>query len=646
MNTEKSQAIEGMESRLVSLTEESPEYLNLCIQLGDAHTDSFILSDAVVYYRRALDIAVKQNNRVEEARLLSRLAAAHGRSGKYHEALEHDLKALSLLEQNGDENKNSALYATILGNTGLAYHGISILDSAHEYFLRALKLFEKLNDGEGATRQYINIGLLYADMGDTDAALEALKKALSKAQNSPNKRHIASIFSSIANVYYLIDDFGNALEFNHNALAYAVESNAKDYQASIIGNIGVIYMKQGIFGKAYEYFSQALAINEELGKIHGIVDQYANLASVSIGEKNYDKALGFITQAVQFADESNLPEQICLAHGGLGVLYSEQDFEKRDTRKAIHHLQLAVSLIENHGLTLQNGEYYKKLSEVYAELNDGMNAYNAHKQYSELRERLYNEEVTNRAKQFGFERKLTAEKARTQEHENILNKTFPTQIARRLLANETFIADYYESVSVIFMDVVNFTPLASKIPPKMVVNLLNIIFTKADEVMNEFGLEKIKTIGDAYMAICGAPVLRHDHALRTASAALKLRSEMKTISAYFHQEFGSQDWFPDIIKLEVRIGVHCGEAVGGVIGSEKLAYDLWGDAVNTAARMESHGEAGKIHVSEEFAKTLMGESSLKDTLTHLESAGMRTLERGELDIKGKGKMKTYFLEEI
>ncbi|MBI3257931.1 MAG: tetratricopeptide repeat protein [Ignavibacteriae bacterium] len=631
MNSEKHIEIDNLKSQLAAVTEESPDFCRICREIGKILSGMHILDEAEMYYRRALKVAVRKNDRVEEAKLLSNLAIVSKQLGKYHESLEQNLKSLAILESNQDYTGDTLFYASVIGNTGLSYHGLSILDSAYQYFLRALKLHEQLEDIDGIAKLNTNIGLLLADMGDNEAALESLKKALSYAKELSNKRQIVSILSSIANVYYLIEDLENAIEFNNNALAIAIELNAKDYQAAIMGNIGVLYMKQDKYESANEYYNKSLSINLEIGKMHGVIIQYTNLCSAAIGEKKYERALECITQAVILADESNLPEQISLAHGGLGVLYAEQEFSQRDVQQSIYHLELAISTIENHGLTLQNGEYYKKLAEIYAELGDGMKAFNLYKQYGDLRERLFNEQVTYKAKQFGFERKLTAEKARTQEHENILHKTFPTEIAQRLLANETFIADYYESVSVLFMDVVNFTQLASKVTPKMIVNLLNIIFTKADEVMNEFGLEKIKTIGDAYMAICGAPVPQHDHVERTANAALKLRDEMAVLSLDFTKKFKSQELLNEINKLKVRIGVHCGEAVGGVIGREKLAYDLWGDAVNTAARMESHGVAGKIHTSEDFVKSL-------------QDSKFTFIERGETDIKGKGKMKTYFLE--
>jgi len=154
-------------------------------------------------------------------------------------------------------------------------------------------------------------------------------------------------------------------------------------------------------------------------------------------------------------------------------------------------------------------------------------------------------------------------------------------------------------------------------------------------VMREFGLEKIKTIGDAYMAVAGAPVVQHDHAQRAAQAALQLLDVMEDLVITFPENYGDRSWIQSIPEIQVRIGMHCGAAAAGVVGENKFLYDLWGDAVNTAARMESHGEAGKIHVSEEFMHAVGAENFLP----------LRFIPRGEMNIKGKGIMKTYFLEK-
>lgn len=182
---------------------------------------------------------------------------------------------------------------------------------------------------------------------------------------------------------------------------------------------------------------------------------------------------------------------------------------------------------------------------------------------------------------------------------------------------ENRIADYYENVSVFFSDIVGFTRLSQKVSPDELVEMLNQIFTEFDRLARKYGLEKIKTIGDAYMAAAGVPNPADDHAARVADFALAAIESMKRTAGAKGDE------------LQIRIGLHCGSVVAGVIGEDKFTYDLWGDAVNTAARMESHGTAGQIQVTEAF-KNAAGDA-------------FAYIDRGEIEVKGKGATRTYYL---
>jgi class 3 adenylate cyclase len=183
------------------------------------------------------------------------------------------------------------------------------------------------------------------------------------------------------------------------------------------------------------------------------------------------------------------------------------------------------------------------------------------------------------------------------------------------------------------MDLVGFTSLSSIAPPKQLVYLLDTIFTKADEVVESFGLEKIKTIGDGYLAVANVTTPLEHHQKATALASLKLLETMRDFTVNIPTELGETDWINNMNDIEIRIGIHTGEVVAGIIGKNKYTYDLWGDAVNVASRMESNSEPGRIHVSDEFAESI--ENNPEFSL----------ISRGEISIKGKGTMKTFWLEK-
>ena len=211
---------------------------------------------------------------------------------------------------------------------------------------------------------------------------------------------------------------------------------------------------------------------------------------------------------------------------------------------------------------------------------------------------------------------LVSERARS---ERLLLNVLPEPIAERLKAGSRSIAEHYDDVSVCFADLVGFTEHSSVMAPDELVALLDQIFSAFDQVAGAEGVEKIKTIGDAYMVAGGLPDLRPDHLEAVARTAFAMRDEVAAIA----QRTG-QEW------LALRIGIDTGPAVAGVIGRRKFIYDLWGDTVNTASRMESHGLPGEIQVTERVAAALGSAYAVR--------------LRGVIDVKGKGPMATYLLE--
>ena len=201
--------------------------------------------------------------------------------------------------------------------------------------------------------------------------------------------------------------------------------------------------------------------------------------------------------------------------------------------------------------------------------------------------------------------------------EGLLLNILPAPVAARLKDDGSTIADGFAEVSVLFADIVGFTVLSAQVSPGELVQMLDQVFARFDALADKHGIEKIKTIGDAYMAASGLPEPRADHAEALASMALDMRAALRDVNT----ELGT--------SLDIRIGLHTGPVVAGVIGTRKFIYDLWGDTVNTASRMESHGEPSAIHVSEPMAALLRGRFSLE--------------ERGENEVKGKGRMRTFFL---
>ena len=220
---------------------------------------------------------------------------------------------------------------------------------------------------------------------------------------------------------------------------------------------------------------------------------------------------------------------------------------------------------------------------------------------------------------FGKQRNaaLTALRAEQERSEELLVRVLPRPIAERLKRSNQRIADQFVAASILFADVVDFTPFAQHLPPAEVVGFLDHLFSQFDALVERHGLEKVKTIGDCYMAVAGAPHPRPDHARKAALLALEMRDVVATSSA------------PGRPRVELWIGINSGPVVGGVIGRKRFLYDLWGDAVNTASRMESHGTPGEIQITRATYELLKDEFVCS--------------RRGMIPVKGKGRMETWYL---
>lgn len=213
------------------------------------------------------------------------------------------------------------------------------------------------------------------------------------------------------------------------------------------------------------------------------------------------------------------------------------------------------------------------------------------------------------------QRELEAERFRS---EDLLLNILPKTIVERLKKSPSVIADKFENATILFCDIRGFTAIASQISPDRLISTLNVVFSEFDHLVSFFGLEKIKTIGDAYMVAGGLPEPRDDHAEAIADLALEMSLALDRLNQVFDH------------PLEVRIGINSGVVVAGVIGKRKLAYDLWGESVNTASRMESQGIVGEIQVGEATYELLKDKYDFED--------------RGEIQVKGREPMRAYLLK--
>jgi len=510
------------------------------------------------------------------------LGIAYNNLSDYSNALINYEKTLLINEDLGIK----ANVAINLGNIGIVYQYLGEYPKALNYLERALKLNEEIKNRKGIADNLSIIGIIYQHLSNLSKALEYIQKSLYIFEELGDKSGIARNSINIGNINTELLNYKLALEYNEIALSIYQEIDEKMGSASALGNIGNVYYNLLEYPKAIEFFSQSLKMNEEIKNKFGVNVCLGSIGCTYLRIEDYPKAIDYLSKA-----------------------YS-----------------IAIEIGEKHTLK----EWLNALSEVYEKLGDINSAFSYFKQYIEVKEEIQSEDAQNKAQLFDQRRKIEEDEkarqlklARFQEQERIFHNILPISIANRLIEGELSIAESFENVSIFFSDIVGFTTLSTNIEPSELVKGLNTIFTAFDRIGTIYCLEKIKTIGDAYMAVCGVPESYEDHALRTANFALEAIAILPTLQ--LHQDFQN---------LQFRIGLHSGGVVAGIIGEKKFAYDVWGDAVNVASRMESNSEAGRIHISEQFAKAI--ESYPEFTL----------IPRGAINIKGKGTMNTFWLEKV
>ncbi len=634
---------------------------------------------ALECYGKALSIAEEVGDQRTKAICLSNIGFVHSTLSNYNEALEYYTKALSLAEELG--NKYGVV--ACLSNIGIVYDHLSDFSKALEYYSMALVVAEETGNKLGVATLLSNIGVVHLNLSDFPKAIEYYVKALSLAEELGDKLGESIQLGNIGNVHFRLSNYATALEFYEKALRLDKELANTAGISRHLGNIGIVYSNLGEYHKALEYYRTALSLTEELGDRTGVTRQLSNIGSVHAKLGDYAQALEYYTGALSLCEELRDRAGVAGLLGGIGDVH----MKLLDYTKAQEYIERALRLQEELGMKSEVGEIKALLGELYAsdanpncnvtqaeayllEAIDasqdlGTKAYNAHntladlyeKQkrwedayrhqglYFRLKEEVLSEEARKKAGLMEQQKRLAerdkeiaitkaAADAQIRATTKLLHKVLPQSVATRMMDGEEEIADYYTSVSILFADIAGFTPISADMPAIIVVRLLNYVFAEFDRIIKKHGCEKIKTIGDGYMAISGAPIECADHAERLTAAAIEMQETISLPESI-------REYLPRDVKLGVRIGLHTGSVVAGVIGEERFVYDIYSDAVNTAARMESHGEENRIHVSNDFFRHLQNRFAVTKNATH----GLVFEKRGEMEIKGKGVLRTYFLEK-
>lgn len=610
--------------------------------------------------------------------------------GDIYYGLKKDTAALNLYQQikNRFIRENDSLGIRTALNLSMRYSNDYMLDydRVRKYCFEELKYFRRGDTSAAYASVITYIANAYRLQKNYVKALEYYRTAMAVKQDA-NIEIKNSANSGMRLIYFELGDYEKALALDLEQLKDAVRMNYTGYKKiDLYIKIADDYNLLKQYDKSLFYLNTRLKFSDKVYGMGGTSITLISLANLYYLTHRYDEALLRLSESTRdpFFKTDRWAQYLNLLYMGKiirdapdGVLQKHGVPAAKKYQKSASMLQKALVYFKSNQSTFYQQDCYKELSTTYDSLKDYQNFYNTYKRYIALRDSSINRENQNafisKLADIRFEKiedslkyqqritdgklqeqtllavqqrryyisgivsllavsffigrnyynqrrsnkLITTEKQRS---DNLLLNILPADVAEELKEKGSAGARLYEEVTVLFTDFVNFTTVSEMLTPQELVDELHTCFKAFDEIISKYGIEKIKTIGDAYLAVAGLPNADVQHASNTVKAALEIRQ-------FIHdrkERMGSR-------SFDIRIGIHSGSVVAGIVGVKKFAYDIWGDTVNTAARMEQHSMPGQINLSEKTYELV------KDQFVFA--------YRGEIEAKNKGALKMYFVEK-
>jgi len=542
---------------------------------------------------------------------------------------------------------------------GVSWVNRSDFQKTLDYYNRALNIAEKMREPHALGVVYNNLGSLYHSMADYPEALDHYIKSLEYSETS----QMSATLDNIGRIYMKRGNYPKALEYYNRSLRINQLKGDQGEEANVLSNIGVIYREQLDYPKALDYFTQGLKIYEQINHQFGIANSYSDIGILYYMQGESPTALDYYKKGLQIYEQLDNKVGIAFSLNYIGEIYQNQgEYDKAlDYCQRGYEISLTIqSLLRKRSACSCLYETYKAMGNDNKALHyfELLNAVEDSLEIKEPIEKLQNMEfqaetrLIQKAHEEAIRQKektrnislmagafflllagsffirwryVRKSKAAIQiekdRSEHLLLNILPKEVAQELKESGKAAPKKYENVTILFTDFKDFTKLTASIPATKLIVELHEIFGRFDDIMDEFGIEKIETIGDAYLAVGGLPQENSDHALRCVKAAFRMI------------EFLNQRNANSEITWNARIGIHSGPVIAAVVGKKKFAYDIFGDSVNTASRIESNGQVSKVNISQATYELLKNEPEL--VFKH----------RGKIEAKGKGEIDMYFVSK-
>ncbi|WP_244273275.1 adenylate/guanylate cyclase domain-containing protein [Flavobacterium sinopsychrotolerans] len=488
----------------------------------------------------------------------------------------------------------------------------------------------KFITGEGVA--YMAIADVYSTMRNSDNAEIYYAKSINLLRKTNDSISLASALLNAGDEYSKNKKYNLALKYFEES---SIIFDKVDYligTAYNLGNIGMVYAKQGNNDLAKVYISKAIQILEKLKDYYAISEYLIYMSDIYLTQNDWITSLSYAKRSLDLAQKYGLKEQISNSNLKISQLYQKAGNHRESFTYYKNYITYRDSVtnlksVQQMADIRTNYEVSQKQVEVDLLEKDS--------EIQKLKEKKQQNIIYATAislfliviitigfyRRYKFVKKTNSiieeEKNRSN---NLLLNILPEETALELKKNGKVQAKKFESVTVLFTDFEGFTHYAEKLPPEKLVESIDYYFSKFDTIMEKYNLEKIKTVGDAYMCAGGLPFPTGDHAYKMTLAALEIARFVNISEELITQ---NQSHF------KIRIGINTGPLVAGVVGIKKFSYDIWGDTVNIASRMESNSEPGKINISEYTYQIIKNDFECE--------------YRGEIEVKNKGMMKMYFV---
>ncbi|MCB9183356.1 MAG: tetratricopeptide repeat protein [Flavobacteriales bacterium] len=609
--------------------------------------------------RGQLRLAQRARSQPAEYEAHTTLAVGSSMRSDYSAALEHLRRCLALAKAMRDPKREANAYR----NMSNVYRSLGDLPMALTQLQRSLRIDTELGNKEGLAGTYNNMGTIQTELNNHHEALEQYRKSATLAEELDSDRGRAQAALNLGSAYLSLGEPDTAAMLFERGLGLYRRMGRKLEQGMAFNNLGRAY---GMLGREREGFAaldSAERILSEMGSMKQLVRTYWNKGNLYLERLDGRAAISACRTGERLAAENGLLQQRVEC---LQCLH--QAYHLMGDDKQAYRAQTEFMLVEDSLRRLNNGKEVTRMevTRVFQErmLADSLaNERRMHEQELQAQEQVAAQREQRNMVLFAglgalllagglwnrlrYTRRSRAAIQREQQRsEGLLLNILPKPIAEELKEKGEAEARTLDQVTVIFTDFKGFTSMAERLGPKELVKDIHECFSAFDRICERHGVEKIKTIGDAYMAAAGLPTPSTTHALDAVSAALEMRD--------FIVQGMEQRKAKGLPYFEIRIGVHTGPVVAGIVGLRKFQYDIWGDTVNIASRMESSGEPGRVNISEATHSLLVVSSQLSGPKAQ-SSPSLSTdnqqltteftfTPRGMVKAKGKGEMEMWFVE--